>query len=263
MTSASETARTTGESAGVYLYGIVPADVEVDEHARGVGPPGAVTVIRHGDIAALVSELDPGRAPGTPQDREAHERLLDATAAEVPVLPIRFGTVVSGSEAVVEELLAPYHDEFARALGEFEGRVTYVIECRYVERALTDDVVAGHPELAELSGRIGDRPTRLRIGEIVNEAVSARREADGRELVAAVGPVCVLTAPRPPAHARDGAMLAVLVDAGRTDELEKAVSGLAERWADRVEVRLRGPLAPYDFMESPSRDGPSPIGPPA
>ncbi|WP_178974184.1 GvpL/GvpF family gas vesicle protein, partial [Mycobacterium colombiense] len=81
-------------SSGVYVYGIVPADAQVAEDARGVGdPPGKVKVIREGDVGALVSEVQLDRALGTPDDLQAHEQVLDSTASTAPVLPMRFGAV--------------------------------------------------------------------------------------------------------------------------------------------------------------------------
>jgi hypothetical protein len=53
---------------------------------------------------------------------------------------------------------------------------------------------------------------------------------------------------RPPTHDEDAANVALLVDAARRDEFEGAVDRLAQEWRDRVDVRLLGPLAPYDFV---------------
>ena len=41
---------------------------------------------------------------------------------------------------------------------------------------------------------------------------------------------------------------ALLVEISREDELEEAVDGLAETGEGRVDVRLLGPMAPYDFV---------------
>ncbi len=250
--------RKTGERprTHVYLYGIVPSDVEVAEDARGVGEPGVVTLLRHGDVASLVSDLHVDRPLGKPEDLLAHERLLDATAAEVPVLPIRFGAVLTGPEAV-SELLASHHDEFARALGELEGRVQYVVKGRYVEQAVLREVLDEHPEVAELREQIEGRPeevtrqTRIRIGEIVSGAIDARREADTQALAAALASVSVLISPREPTHEQDAAHLAVLVDTDRTGELQEVLDGFAAHWADRVRLRLLGPMASYDFVLTP------------
>ena len=59
---------------------------------------------------------------GTPDDLHAHQQLLDATAAQVPVLPLRFGAAMATLEAVAGELLAVHHERFAAALAELEGR---------------------------------------------------------------------------------------------------------------------------------------------
>src|SRR5262249_10134457 len=114
----------SGEGEAVYVYGIVPSDVELTADMPGVGePPGQIWIVRSGDLAALVSEVDPAMPLGSPADLRAHEEILDATAAEVPVLPLRFGAVLASEEAVATELLADNHDEFAAALDELDGRV--------------------------------------------------------------------------------------------------------------------------------------------
>jgi len=108
---------TSASDRGYYVYGIVPQDVEATADARGVGdPPARVEVVRHEDIAALVSAIDVTKPLGRPEDLMAHQQLLDASSADAPVLPIRFGAVMADAEAVVNELLAPHHDEFAAAL---------------------------------------------------------------------------------------------------------------------------------------------------
>jgi hypothetical protein len=50
---------------GCYEYGIVPADVELAGDVRGVeDPPGRVQLVRHGNLAGLVSEVDLTRGWG-------------------------------------------------------------------------------------------------------------------------------------------------------------------------------------------------------
>jgi hypothetical protein len=38
------------------------------------------------------------------------------------------------------------------------------------------------------------------------------------------------------------------VETAKQDDLERAVSELAKEWEGRVDVRLLGPMAPYDFV---------------
>lgn len=105
-TDAAEEPRTSG----VYVYGIVPADVEAEKDAVGVGD-GPVSIIRHGEIAALVSEISVDRPLDKPEDLQAHAHLLDGTSRVAPVLPLRFGAVMTDVDAVEEELLATHADE--------------------------------------------------------------------------------------------------------------------------------------------------------
>ncbi|WP_440082210.1 GvpL/GvpF family gas vesicle protein [Streptosporangium sp. LJ11] len=242
---------------GTYVYGIIPSDVELTPGTRGVGdPPNAVELVRHEEIAALVSDVSTDRPLGRPDDLVAHQRLLDATAAEVPVLPLRFGAVVTDARAVVDELLAPHHDEFLATLNELEGRVEYVVKGRYVEQAVLREVLDENPEIARLRDEIRGRPeeatwdTRMRIGELVNTSIAAKREADTGALVDTFDPLCVSIVVREPTHERDAAHVALLADTDRRPEIEQALDEFRTRWADRVELRLLGPLAAYDFVKT-------------
>ncbi|TKK87778.1 GvpL/GvpF family gas vesicle protein [Herbidospora galbida] len=248
------------ESA-TYIYGVVPQDIEVDTEARGVGdPPGAIQSIRHGKIAALVSDVSAGRPLGTPKDLYAHEQLLNATAAEVPVLPIRFGAVVASREAVVEEFLAPYHDEFVAALNELEGRAQFVIKGRFDEETILAEILTENPEADQLREEINALPEdasrdhRIRLGEIINQAIEDKRDADTAAMWDQVEPVSVMLAARPPSHEFDAVHLAALVENSRQDELERAVESLGQKWGDQVSLSLYGPMAPYDFIVSQDQD---------
>lgn len=240
---------------GIYVFGIVPADVELDPDVTGMGdPPAPVELVRHGDIAAMVSEIDVDRPLGRPEDLMTHQRLLDATVTEVPVLPARFGAVVADTDAVVEELLAPNHDELLAALRELDGTAQYVVRCRYVEAAVLGEILAEQPEAGRLRAAIygtspdATRSERMRLGEIITAGIEARRQEDTRALVAVCTPLSIEVDVREPAHELDAANVAVLAETAHEQDLVRALDGLAREWEGRATVRLLGPLAPYDFV---------------
>ncbi|GIG92824.1 GvpL/GvpF family gas vesicle protein [Plantactinospora endophytica] len=246
----------TGSGTGQLLYGLVPADVEVTPQARGLSDPvGPVGMIRHGEVAALVSETPLDVRLGRPEDLLAYRELLDGVAVtgDVPVLPVRFGTVL-GSTTAVSELLAVRHDEYKAALAELEGRVEYVVRARYVERALLAGVLAEEPEAADLRDQLRGLPEdaavelRIRLGEIVAQAVEAHRAADTERLVEALGPYCLADAPLPAHHEQDAARVAFLVERGRRTAFTDAVRDLAETWRDWATMRTIGPTAAWDFV---------------
>lgn len=238
---------------GCYVYGILPADVEMTPGARGIGDRD-VGLVRRGRVAALVSEVDVDAPIGRPEDLAAHERLLDAAAAEVPVLPLRFGAVLADEDAVAEELLGANHDRFLAALNELEGRVEYLIKARYDERAILLEILREDREAARLRERIRGAPeertreARMRLGELINEGIDARRSMDTRGVVEALTPYSVAHNEREPTHHQDAAHVAFLVESAQRARFEKAVEEIAQDWRGRANVRLLGPLAPYDFV---------------
>ncbi|MER7891775.1 GvpL/GvpF family gas vesicle protein [Micromonospora sp. NPDC094482] len=244
------------DTTGLFIYGIVPSDVEPTPDAAGVGdPPGEVTVVRRGDVAALVSEVPLEAALGRPADLTAYQTLLDGTAPVAPVLPVRFGTVVTGEDAVAD-LLDAHHDRFAAALDELEGLVQYVVHGRYDEPALIAAVLEQNPAAADLADQVRGRPEevsreqRIRLGEMISQAVELRREAENRELLDRLKPFAVSSLPRQPSNELDAANAAFLVDADREDEFVDTVEEFAEQRRGLVRMRLLGPLAPYDFVSA-------------
>lgn len=240
---------------GMYVYGIVPEYVTPDRDLMGVGdPPGAVKLVRHGRVAALVSEVGAPWSVGSPQDLTRHARILDASAATVPVLPMRFGTILAAEDAVVGELLAPSHDLLALALGELAGRAQYIVKGRYAEEAILREVLSENPQARRLRALVrGSGPgltdgARIRLGEIVSHAIDAKRENDTRVLAARLDGHCDASVVREPRHERDAVHMAVLVRTSEVDWLRRTVGNLVGEWQGRVDLRLLGPMAAYDFV---------------
>lgn len=255
MPESKEDKRPSGNRKGVYVYGILPEDIEVEPGTTGVGdPPGEVRVVRHGDLAALVSDVNLDRPLGRAGDLVAHEELLDASAADVPVLPLRFGSVLTDDDAVAQELLGPHHDEFASALRQLDGQSEYVVKGRYVERAILREVLAQVPEAARLNEEVkgmdpdAAREERMRLGEIISGAIEAKRQADTKALGDALSGQVTASVIRPPSHELDAVSAAFLVRSERADALRQAIGRLTDQWRDRIELRLLGPLAAYDFV---------------
>jgi Gas vesicle synthesis protein GvpL/GvpF len=106
--AAQREAKTLGsqQDKGIYVYGILPADIEMAAEMAGVREsPELLRVVRCDGLAALISEVDLSGRLESPEDLQAHSDILDATAAEVPVLPLRFGVVLTSENAVAEALV--------------------------------------------------------------------------------------------------------------------------------------------------------------
>ena len=245
----------SGQATAIYVYGIVPADVQVEPEAEGVGdPPAPVEVIREGDIAALVSPVRTDKPLGKPECLQAHARLLDGTASVAPVLPMRFGAVMTDEESVAEELLRNNHDEFAEALRALEGHAEYIVKGRYDEDTILREVISESAEAQRLRKKIStasedaSRNLRMTLGEIVVNAIDAKRAADTEAVVKGLDDLAKHVNVRKPTHELDAVNVAVLAEVDHQEELQSLVDDLSENWQGRVELRLLGPLAAYDFV---------------
>ena len=239
----------------VYVYGIVPADVEVRADAHGVGdPPARVATVPHGEIAAIVSEVPGDHSLGTPGDLRAHARILDAVAKHAPVLPLRFGAVMTDEESVVEELLEAHMDEFLEALEQLEGRAEYIAKGRFVEESVIKAILEENPTAAQLRNKIrglseaAAHADRIALGELINNEIASRRDQHTQRAAETLGSLADQVSLRPPTHDLDAFQVACLAETARQHDLELAVADLADEWQNYVEVRLLGPLAPYDFV---------------
>jgi Gas vesicle synthesis protein GvpL/GvpF len=241
--------------AAVYVYGIVPGDVEVEDDAEGIGdPPGKVEIIREGDIAALVSTVRTDRALGKPADLQAHAALLDGTASVAPVLPLRFGAVMTDAESVASELLREHHDEFAQTLKALEGHAEYVVKGRFQEEAFLSDLLSENDQARKLRDDIQAKPeeaarnSRMALGELIANTIEAARQADTQRVINELKGKAEQVNAREPTHEWDAVHVAVLARVDREADLQEIVERLNESARGRMELHLRGPLAAYDFV---------------
>ena len=127
--------------------------------------------------------------------------------------------------------------------------------------SIVREIVDESPEASSLLETIRDQPeeltrdARIALGEIIGHALEAKRDADTRTTLGALSPLTDTVTVREPTHDEDAVQLAVLFEVDRQDELERTVGDLAERWEDRVTMRILGPMAPYDFVVTPKPEG--------
>lgn len=178
-----------------------------------------------------------------------------------PVLPLRFGAVMTDADAVEKELLEANEDEFHAALVELEGRVQFVIRGRYVEDAILRELLDENSDAArlrdEIRGKSEDatRNERIMLGEMINQAIETKRAEDTRKVASELEKLDAMVNLRDPTHEEDAVHLAALVETSRQDELEELLRRLMSEWDGRVELSLLGPMAAYDFVTKRAPEG--------
>jgi hypothetical protein len=242
---------TTSLESWTYVVAIVPSTAAVPS-GEPDDPISDLRLVSDGELAALVGTPPGDRPLGRAADLLAHDRLLAAIVASgTPVVPMRFGAVLTSEAAVAEELLAEHRDELLEQLHTVTGRVQYTVKVRYEQDAVLREVIAEHPEIRRLRAQLADTggtfDSQLQLGEVVVRALERRRPAVAAQVLAEIGDqlgsrVRELSSPE------DVLDVAFLIASSDAAAFEDRIEKVAKRHFGRLHVRMLGPLAAFDFV---------------
>lgn len=105
-----------------YIYGIIPADGEVNFKETGIEEGSQVYTINCKDIAAVVSDTSFTVCDPIRKNMSAHNRVLEAVMRDYTILPARFG-LLCDSEDKLKELLDKYYPTLKDYLGKLDNRM--------------------------------------------------------------------------------------------------------------------------------------------
>ncbi|TRV81102.1 GvpL/GvpF family gas vesicle protein [Streptomyces sp. 130] len=242
---------------GVYVYAITRAETPLPDGLGGVGgPPARLRTVRRGRLAAVVSDAPPDLRARR-RDLLAHQDLLLRLMDEGPVLPMRFGMVAPGQDAV-ERQLAAGEDGHVAALERLAGCHEINVKALAAEDALAE-VVAEDATVRKLREAARRRPgyeTSLRLGEAVAASLARRAAEAGRRVLRELTPRARAVAAGPEVQ---GCALNVsfLVEREAGDAFLARARRFAADHRGHVELRLAGPLPCYSFVSAETRPVPA------
>ncbi|HEX5565375.1 MAG TPA: GvpL/GvpF family gas vesicle protein [Streptomyces sp.] len=253
----------------VYVYGIARSDhPALPEKAPGVGdPPREVRVVREGGLAALVSDCPEDLRPKR-RDLLAHQHVLTEAGGRGAVLPLRFASL-SEDEETVRRVLLEHAEHYTRQLTELDGRSEYNVKAVHREEEVLRLVLSEDDEARSLAERNrasggGSYEDKLRLGELLANAVREREAYDARRIEETLAPLAERYVPGP-----EGtgwlANFSFLLDREASGGFLAAVEELRKD-GPHLDVQATGPLPPYSFVGRPAtgQDGqPEQAGQPA
>jgi ribosomal protein S13 len=236
-----------------YVYGVVRASEAPKIDAAGFGRDARVRNLTEGELTAIVSDVDAGFVEAGREDLERHMAVLEQAALSATVVPLRFGTVMPDDDAVTAELLRGRAAEIEERLAALDGRVELTLSGTYEER-IFGEVVAEQPEVAALRERVRGRDEnatyydRIRLGELVAEAMAAKRQRDTEQVLAKLRPLADDVRVGDVSHERSVLKASFLVHRDRLPEFDRAAEEVAAQNRTRIRFNYAGPLPPYDFV---------------
>lgn len=237
-----------------YVYGVLRERAAALQLPAGVEGE-KVRAVSNGALAALVSDAKSIPVKANRRNLLSHADVLQRTIESVCVLPMQFGVVMPGEEAVVDELLGAHADSLAAQLDAFEPYVELDVRALCPEDELMRAVVAERADIRELRDTLRDQPPdaayyeRIRLGELVAGASAAMREGVAQRVISALAPLAAATEPGEALHEQMLANVAFLVERGRIDEFDAAVSRLGDQLGEPLRLRYMGPLPAFNFVD--------------
>jgi len=231
------------------VHGVVRSSHPEPHGAPAPSPEAAdVRFVGSGALAAVVREM-PDDAVPCEDDVNRYLDALIALLRDGPVLPIRFGTLAPGEDAV-RELLDTAAEDLA-----FRCRYGLAI-ARNVEQIAADldaeirALVDASPELARArpEQQIDDRIQR---GEQISAGLAERRDELAELVLERLQPhavACTTIQPQDATEVRH----AYLIRAEALAEFDAAVRELSDDLGDGYAIEYAGPLPAFEFTDLPS-----------
>jgi hypothetical protein len=242
--------------ARTYLYCIIEADKPLTFAAPGVGgAEHVVHTINHRGLAAVVSASPAIGYESTKRNMTAHMKVLEEVMRSHTILPIRFNSVSPNADSVRDDVLAPGADSLKARLVRIGGHVEMGVKALWREDVLYEEIVAAHDDIRRLRDRVEGRPPeatyreRLRLGEMVEQALIDKRARESEAMLALLRPYAKEVVVRDPIIERMALNVALLLKASDQAPFEQRLSALDADESARMTFKCVGPVPPYNFVE--------------
>lgn len=236
-----------------YVYGIVESTARAPK-AKGIGGAPLAVVAGEG-AAALVSDLPDGEVQMGRDEVMTHAEVLDQALTRGTVLPMRFGVIMDGSDDVRRQLLERHGEDLRNQLDDLAGKVEVNVRAVYEEDVVLREVVSSDSQIARLREAVRGQSEdatyyeRIRLGELVAQAIERAREQDAQAIIELLAPETLAVDVAAPAHERVVVTASFLVERARLDAFDALLEAVARDQAGRICFKFTGFWAPHSFVE--------------
>lgn len=240
---------------GRYLYGIIPCGEMRRFDIQGIHEQGReVYSIPYRDLAVVVSDSPYESYESTRRHMLAHTRVLEALMREYSVLPIRFGIVAPDVDTVREQLLARHYSDLRSQLDALRNCIELGLKVFWTAEDMLRRIADETPAIRVLRDSLRGRSLestyyeRIRLGEMVEQALAARRNHDAEMFLGKLRPLASKTVVLPVHADRMVLNAAFLVEREREADFDDVVRCFGDRFEDRFLFKYVGPVPPYNFV---------------
>jgi hypothetical protein len=243
---------------GLYVYAVGKSDDDEPPPLQGVLDKPAYR-LDAGPFCVIVSECPLPVVRAERRHIAAMQRVLAALNTEFDFLPMAFGTV---TKSVAD--LRCFLDEHQETLMEQLQRITGAVEMGLRLSLEVSDPIAYLVERTPAlktarerifrSHRTPSYDDKIRLGQMVDQALNRYREARTAEVMNLVSASCAEVMTLPVHKEKEIANLAALVPRPKRDQFEAAVHASAAQIDEDIAFNISGPWPPYNFVQFEQTD---------
>ena len=241
--------------SGRYLYAVVAA-TDAPQDCGRIGLEAApVYAIVEGGVAAIVSDIPNDRIRPQRRHLAAHQQVLRGLMEATTPLPMSFGHIADGPEAI-RNILQCNQSAFVEQLQRVEGKVEMGLRVSWDVPNIFEYFIATHPRLRDLRDRLfraGREPSpaeKIELGRTFDLALKEDRVAHTQKVRGVLQPVCCEVCEGDLRDEREVMNLACLVARDAEQEFERAVFVAAGFFDNRFSFDYNGPWPPYNFVSA-------------
>lgn len=241
-----------GSRLGRYLYAIIDAGADLEGWTGIDGTK--VYAIRDGNAAAVVSDLPSEKMRPERRKLAAHHDVLKRLLATHTVLPMSFGLVADGPDAI-RAILADNRTAFAEQLRRLAGKVEMGLRVLWDVPNIFEYFVNTHAELRQLRDQLfrgGREPTqedKIELGRLFEHQLTSDRQTQTEHVVQALQPYCCEVKENKPRDEREIMNLACLIGRNRQKDFEQGVFEAAQYFDNHYAFDFNGPWPPHNFVD--------------
>ncbi|MBI5300074.1 MAG: GvpL/GvpF family gas vesicle protein [Deltaproteobacteria bacterium] len=243
---------------GLWVYCVIENKGAIPPDIRGIHGTSPVISVACGDFALVVSEEPMKKYPLMRDTLIAHQLVNEKVLQTQPVLPVRFCTMATNAEQIIEQVLKSEERtvEFRKALIEIRGKNEYGFRARWKN---LEQVFANLPneneKLRVAKENILKLPSPERrgalieIGHIVKEALEEKNKAVAESMIRELAPYAFRNKKNNVLGDMNILNAAFLVEEKRQQEFDAAVNALVAKQESDIQFKYIGPIPPFNFIE--------------
>lgn len=237
---------------GKYLYCIISTSQDRNFGPIGIGGRGdIVSTISFNELAGVISNSPMDKYEISRENLTTHEKVIEKVMKDYTVLPVRFSTIASNAEDI-RRLLQQRHVEFKNLLHEMDNKIELGVKAVWQDMNLIfKEIATENKEIKALKEKLSKKPSykgKIRLGEMVENALSKKKEKEAGEILRVLKRNCADFKQNKLFGERMVLNAAFLLDRDWEKDFDQRVRQLSEKNAKSLKLAYIGPVPPFNFV---------------